>query len=56
MYIIVDKHGVKQSEGKTRHLAWASFCEDINTFADSIAEFKKIAQSRGFKSMKVKDL
>jgi len=55
MYIVIDINGVKQSEGVTRHMAWVSFCEDVNTFADSIAEFKQIMQSKGFKSMKVKD-
>ena len=54
MYEIYNKKTNKsEARARTRHYAWRVFYEDVNTFADSFAEFKAVMTSRGYGSRKI---
>jgi hypothetical protein len=54
MYEIYHKDTNKsESKAETRAKAWRIFYEDVNTFADNIAEFKLMMVARGYGSRKI---
>jgi len=42
------------SESNTRHRAWRKLYNADNSFRDSLTEFRKSMQSKGFASRKIK--